>query len=535
MRQLEKKRQQVGAFLFLLGSFTLLFYKSALADAGVGLFCLGFLLCSFFACIASGGFSQALCDMLRSRLKRDRYLGAKKIRRIAFFIQFILGLLCAVCFGALSAAISETLFGLPYLLYVLLLLAPTIFCNTLSDALCGSLRGEGTYLPDFCLVILRAVLFFGFSGLFVSMLCDYGQKVSALLGKEIYTSMYGALGLSAAYLVACILSLLFLLVVYPALVVKRNLLSGSQGSESTPAIAGQLFQRRFYGMFTGLLSLFVFLFGLRCFVQQAASADAALEQLGIYFGTYLFICLAFLVCICTGLQNGCILAAGCIKRSEVRYAKVQIQSGLHMAFCTGAFGAAFVAIMATPLATLLNTQDTFAVEALQKGSLLILFGAMAFYTLKLLLLIEKRFQSLLLLIAGAVTFFLYVILGMGSGAEAAAEPVLTLVMAGVFATGVMAVLSILVCLLLVRTNFAWVQMLLLPAVGVCGSALLCLLLSGVMTPHLGSAMSVGLLLLMGLMVEWIILLLLRNVKEKECRLLLFGGMVRMLGNIFRVF
>ena len=72
--------------------------------------------------------------------------------------------------------------------------------------------------------------------------------------------------------------------------------------------------------------------------------------------------------------------------------------------------------------------------------------------------------------------------------------------------------------------------------GLCiGILLVCLLFGGVLSPHLGTPVTLILALLVSGAVYWVILLLLKNFREQELEAIPGGKLINMLGQMLRVY
>ena len=74
-----------------------------------------------------------------------------------------------------------------------------------------------------------------------------------------------------------------------------------------------------------------------------------------------------------------------------------------------------------------------------------------------------------------------------------------------------------------------------PVAASCLLGLLCLLLGRVLTPHLGNGVTIIVCAVLGAMVYWALLLLLRNFKEQELENIPGGRVIRSMGEMLRVF
>jgi len=214
MNQVEVKRQQIQLCSYVLGFISIWILGKSVGDNGIAYLAMALQGFYILWCITGKYVAESLGRMLRSKSIRGQYKNGAKMRRNIMLQQCVCGFLGSIVFLACTGLLSERLFRMPYSRFLMLLLAPVIFIKTVSAVLTGYFQGNGSELPTAVSAILRQILFLGFAILFGNMLKEYGQKVSALLKQDAFTSMYGGVGIVLAILLTELLLTLFLFLVY---------------------------------------------------------------------------------------------------------------------------------------------------------------------------------------------------------------------------------------------------------------------------------------------------------------------------------
>lgn len=536
MNQIEIKKRRVEFGSFVLEMVVLLVLGEFLGDNGVVY--IAFALESFmlFWTLAGDGMADALGRLLRGRSARRQYKNAARLRKNALIFAALLGLAGSVALFACAGLLSEGLFQIPYSTAILRWLAPVIFLRALTSVLLGYFQGEGTELPAVISYVARPVCVLGFSLLFIKILGDNGQKVSALLRQENFTAMYGGMGVALAVLVSEVLVLLFLFLVYRgSRGTERK--GGGDGMRVVDSFGGQI--RMLYGNLlpqTGMallqqLPIWLGMYFFRNSVLKSGSMDAGLNDYGVLYGKYLPLIGIMLFPACALLIGNCYKTADCVRRDEQRYARGNFSGGLHLGVVYGMFFSVFTAILAPQLAgTFCESSVKLATQLLRFGSIMILFAVTGFYLSEVLIFLGGKFQVLGALALYNLVFVICLLIFLNSGKMG----VIGLVYAGAVAGGVYVAATGGLLFYQTHLNVDWLQVAAIPVGGACVVGLMLFFVSRLFTP-LGNAMTALLSLALGLAVYLLLLLLLRNFREQELNYIPFGGLLRSLGETFRIY
>lgn len=528
MNQVEVKRRQIQLWSYMLGLVNLWLFGKKIGDNGIAY--LAAALEAFWVLWMLTGcrVPDALGRLLRSRSNRGQYKNAAKMRQHILLQQSLLSLLGALLFLTCANVLAQKVFRMPYSRFIMLLLAPTLLIRTVGNMLLGYFQGDGTELPTAVSCVLRQIFLLGFGLLFSSISGSYGEKVSALLGQEAFTAMYGGVGVAAAILLTELLLVFFLLLVYRSSRKKAHQRE-AEGMKAIDSLWGHVrgLYRNIGGrILLGLLESLPLWMGLIFYQKSVADSYASVNDYGVYFGKYLASCGLFALFVAASVTGILSKVAVRLRKEEQRCAKGLFQSGMRMTVIHSLFFTVFTAVMAGQLAGILGEDSRRLLqEMLTSGSVLILFVSLIYYFSRLLLLLGRDYLVYLLTGVGDIAFIISAMVML----NAAGMGIESLVYAGLIGAGVYAVLAgVLTCRQL-RTGVDWLRTLGIPLASVCLSGLLCFMLSRFLSPHLGNVVTVLLGLVLGGMVYWGMLLSLRCFRGQELEGVPGGRLIRTLG------
>lgn len=532
MNQVEVKRRQIQLGSYMLGLISIWILGRKIGDNGVAYLAVALEAFGVFWCITGANVSDALGRILRSRNAKGQYKNATKMYRNIMLLQCVTALLGSILFLGLTGYLTETVFRVPYSKFIMLLLTPVIFIRTISAVLLGYFQGNGSELPTAISAILRQVLYLGFGWLFSNNLCEYGDKVSALLGQDAFTAMYGGVGIALAILVSELLIVLFLLLVYKGTgssKQKRDA-EGMRVTDSFGSHVHLLYRNMGSKILLGLLEIMPLWIGFAFYQKSVTDIYVSAYSYGIYFGKYLVLC--GLVCIFMAVIITAIVAkvVGCVRKEDIRYARSVFQSGLRIVVILCLFFSVFIAIMAKQLAGMIGSEQAVLEPMLSYGSVFVVVIPLAFFFTRSLWLLGKDFLVCGCAAIGDIAYVVSAVLMLNAGKAG----IMALVYATMIGAGVYTVLTgFLICRQL-RISIDGLRTLAIPAGAACLMGLMCLLLSRIFTPHLGNIVTVIVCFVLGSMLYLIMVVLLRCFREQELEAVPGGGIFRAIGQLLRV-
>lgn len=528
MNQVEVKRRQIQMYSHMIGIIILFVLGKTVGDNGIAYIAVAVECYSFLLLILGGSTADTLGKILRGRNAKGQYKNVARMRRNVMILQCILGAIGTGLLFACAGLLAESVFRIPYSSFLIRLLAPAVFLRTVSSVFLGFFQGDGSELPSAVTGVIRQIFLLGFSVLFCNILKEYGVKVSGLLGREEFTSMYGAAGVAIAVNLTEVLIILFLLLIY-----KGSKRPGRKQPEEGLRTMESFwdFTKILYGNmgFSILISLFAKLpvwMGILFFSKSMQDTSAAVQSYGLYYGEYLAACAFFVLPICASMTSICSRIIYYLKREEQRYAKSCFQSGVHLAWVNALYFSIASAAMAQQLSELFCTQQAqAAANMLRIGSGLIVFVAFAFYFQKVLLYTGKKYEVLGSLGVMNVVFVITSAVFLNTGKAG----IQALVYAGLISSAVLCVLLGFFSFRQLRSGLNLLQTLVIPAGAAGMTGLLCILVGKLITPHLGNLVTALIGFVLSFFVYWGILLFLRNFREQELSVIQGGRLIRLFG------
>lgn len=532
MNQVEIRKRQVEIGSHVLEMVTLLVLGRILGDNGIVYIAFSVEAFLLFWTLTGGELREALGKMLRGKNARGQYRNAAMLKRNGLVLGGLTGILGGVAMFFCAAPLGESLFEISYCVVMIRILAPVVVLRTFSFILLGYFQGEGTEFPTVISCLMRQILIFGFALLFAGLLENYGQKVSALLKQNNFTAMYGGMGVALAILAAEALVLLFLFLVYRGSRKLEKRGSG-EGARITDTFGGQmsaLYSSLFPMILIALFEQLSVWIGMICY-RRNVTLEEGLNDYGLFFGRYVPLMGILLLPACALLLESCYKVAGYVRKDEQRFARANLSGGVHIGVMQGMFFGVFVAMLAPQLAGIWGESGVGLVtQMLRFGSFVILFTILGFYLSKILLLLGGKFQVVGLLALTDLVFVITLMVFLNSGMG-----IMALIYAGVISGAVCVAAAGALLFYQTRINIDWLQCVVIPAGVACAVGLILMFIGKIATPHLGNLVTVLLCLVLGLICYWGLLILLRNFREQELNYTPGGKLIRVLGQIFRLY
>lgn len=533
MSQVEIKRKQAQAISNILTMITIAVASRLVGHNGVAYIAVAVIAVTVVWQALAGNLSDVLGRLLKARVGKGQLRNAARMRKNVLLFQAAMGLAGSLGLFLGADQIARSVFRVQYGTFILMVMSPVIFLRTLSAVLLGYFQGEGSEIPTVASGILRQIFILGFSQLFGRMLGDYGEKVSRLLVQENFTSMYGSVGIGIAVSVSELFIVIFLFLIYrlsrPSRI--RQPMEGMRTTESFADSVSILYKARGLQWITGLLCCLPMLLGF-IFLVKSEETNLMAASYGAYASCYLALCGIWAALIMISAYPVCGKALLCLRRKEHRFARTVFQGGIHICVVHAAFASVFLMVTASQFAqTFCAGQAEEAAKMLQGGSLGVLFLVLSLYFGRVLNLSGGKI--LVLIVAGVadLVYAVSVSVMLGSGQMG----VQALVYGGVLGLGVACILlGVLSCRQL-KSRPDWLQLIAVPGGAAFVAGLLCMLLGRLLTPHLGSAVTLIVLFVVCCSLYWALLVLLRNFRDQELDVLLEGRLIRALGQMLRVF
>ncbi len=209
-----------GIIVRLIGMVYRIPLARKIGDVGNGYYNAAYSIYSILLIMSSYSLPVAVSKMVSVRLAKGQYRNSARIFRAALFYATIAGLagFCALWFGAghFAEAIS-----MPFSVYAIKALAPTIWIMAYLGVLRGYFQGHSTMIPTAVSQIFEQVVNAVVSIVAASVLFDMGLKSNLVFGGTEYSYAFGAaggaIGTGAGALTALILFSFLLAMYHPVM------------------------------------------------------------------------------------------------------------------------------------------------------------------------------------------------------------------------------------------------------------------------------------------------------------------------------
>ena len=268
------------------------------------------------------------------------------------------------------------------------------------------------------------------------------------------------------------------------------------------------------------------------FLLKSGETDTVAVSYGVYISSYLVLCGIWTAIIMLSVYPVCGRTLTSLRREGQRFARTVFRCGIHICVVHALFASTFLMALSSQFAqTLCAEQAEIATEMLRNGGLAVLFLVLSLFFGRILNLAGWKVLVLAAVCAANVVYVVSVAVMLrfdGMGVQA-------LVYGGVIGLGAACVLLGMLACRQFKYFPDWLQLVVIPGGAACVSGLLCMLLGRVLTPHLGSVVTLIVLFVVCCSLYWALLILFRNFSEQELDVLPGGRLIRSLGQTLHVF
>lgn len=525
------KRKQMDLLSLLAMMLIVLLFRKTLGSYGTGYLAASAIFVGFVWLLVGGGSADSIGKLIRSRKARGQYKNIEKLTKSAMFFQGIMGLAGTLFLIFTAGTFAEHVVKISYCTFLIRMFAPYIFLHSIVCVCKGLLQGENDEKVLVFASWLRVLLFFAFSFVFDKILEGYGQKVSDLLGQEHFSAIYSVLGIILGLLMAEFVILCVLLFLSRRMFRRRHEnTDGKKAIESFGMHMRNITVGRAMHTLLMLLELLPFAVGACLIMHKAGSFSEGATGLGDFAGALIGICGIFLLPVCAIVVPMEAKTIGSMKRTERRVARNHFQCGYHFTFAYGILGTCFACGIASVFKDLLVTDNEKILRLYAVIGVFVFILSMYYYLSRLLM--RLGWQMIVLggnLICSVIFGFIMVILLNGLD---------------IYLAFLVSMLVALLVFLIVMSIFAFSQFrvgtdallqVLTAALVAAGIGLFDFILMKLLMPALGGVGVICLLLPISCVAYFVILVLVRNVKEYELSIATGGTLLRRLGETLRIF
>ena len=505
-----------------------------------------FLLCVAFCNV---GFSEALSNMMKYRIKREQYRNAHRIFRIAYTLTAIFAAVAVVFILLFTNFISEVIFLQHFSKMSLLVMAPAIALMAFACLFRGYFQGMGSPYPSAHSLVIEQVFTLVFGLFFASYFIHYGEKVAAILRNDSFALSYGALGAALGITLASLISLLHLLVIY---LMYRGTTKRQVYRDNTRQIETQGFIYQSLLLSAVPTGLFVVLYQINHLVDQRLfyyyfnklnrNGEITLSKAeiwGNYYGIFLVV-IGIMTALISLIYRKAAKSISIVWiREEFRSGREQLMEVITNTVIVAVPLAALIAVLAEPITYLLNMgTPEKTMKLLQSGSVLIVFYAFSYLWLDLLKLFKRLTQMLMLAGGGLAVHILAIIVLMPLVSDAE-QLINRIIIANVIGAGFMFGLGFFLVARMLKYQGEWVNRSLrtLAITVLCSAVvgLMALFLSKGIIGLVGPAVTILVCLVVAAVAYFILMMLLRGLTVSELDRLPGGQVLIRLGRMIRLY
>lgn len=488
MKQAEVLKKQIQYYSYIFGIVVLIMFGRIIGNNGLAYLAIAMETMGIFMVLLGENIADSFAKMIRFRRKREQFLDVISLKKSVLMVQLITGFICFLVVFLLADRIAGVFFQIPNAAFLIRVLSPVLLLRTVVTLLTGYFQSFGAQMPVVAGCILRQILFLVLGKTFCVKLYDYGVKVAGLLQNDDFKGMYGAVGLAIGMLLAesiiLVAFLLFYFVSDPNYD-KKRCKDASYKAKGMRNNVLNFYQVNSRGMAMAFLKRVLVVLGLFFLVR--------IEDMGIYYGKYLAICAIPLFMIAARYAFFYSQLVANIRTKNQRLIKETLTCGLQYAWSSGLLATVLLAVLAPQIVNAFLEGEVVLIPLLQHGSLLILGVAMLIYLCMVHFGHNRQKGPLLALTICAIVFVLLAQL-MGGKLD---NSILAVIYAGEIAICVTAIGFAAVTFRQFRMKPEYLPIFAMPLICVGVAGVIVLLLSKLLSPHIGDGVCFWLGLLIG--------------------------------------
>ena len=522
--------KQIEYFSIVIAAISIFLFRTTIGDLGLGY--MAACLVPFYIFRVLSGYESG------NVIGRKMYLAANKgqignfvTMKVVFRnLQIVIGFVSSVLYVLLTEKMLSDVFHMPHAYYIPIFLAPALLIRNLNEYLSAYAKGRGVAKATWITDMIRPICILLFGFLFQHFLGEYGTKVSRLLLEEDYSNLYGCLGISIAYVLAEVIVFLYLEFVKWG--IKRSPLPESQYGrvrENTWTVLFASVEGRLPEMLNSLAMLMLFLILM---IRVSGAGTSNVYGMAGEYGA--FIC-GYLtpVVFAVGLTivvtcEICLKCCKAFKREVIREVREYFRYGIHVSVIMGSLFSVFLISLSGNLSVLLANENINIGDVLFKGAIVCLLAGPAWFFYRLLV-----FRGL-----GLYAFVCNMVAcaaGIGIGGIPGSKDIYLGIVVSII------IWLIINCIGLGALTFIRLNLNYDPIAGAIVPFLSCavigvfnMIISKMATPHLGGAFTSFICFVAMLTAYPTILLFLRNIDEREIKVLPLSRFLTALGQFLRV-
>ena len=358
--------------------------QNTIGDAGMGYYSAAFQIYSIMLIISSYSLPVAVSKLVAARAAKGQYRNARRFFHGALLFATLTG--GATCLIVLFGAdrLAGNIMSMPKSAIALRMLAPTLLIVAIMGVIRGYFQGLGTMVPTAFSQLIEQIVNAVISVVAGIYLFEYGTKVAALLHDEDYSSAWGAAGGTIGTGAGATAGLLVLLIMF--LVHKRRMRKNIvRDKAQTLDSFGKVFSSIVITVLPVILSTTIYNIsdtldqGVFNYVMDVKGFSALkAEYWGIYAGKYRVLTnvpIALANAMCSSMMPS---LAACMENGERRMARHKVGIGIRFVMIISIPCAVALAILGRPLIDLMFKGEVdIPATLLKMGSASVVFYSLS--------------------------------------------------------------------------------------------------------------------------------------------------------------
>lgn len=358
--------------------------QNTIGDAGMGYYSAAFQIYSIMLIISSYSLPVAVSKLVAARAAKGQFRNARRFFHGALLFATITG--GATCLVVLFGAdkLAGNVMSMPKSAIALRMLAPTLLIVALMGVIRGYFQGLGTMVPTAFSQLIEQIVNAVISIAAGVYLFEYGKNVAALLHDDDFAPAWGAAGGTVGTGAGALSGLLVLLIMF--LVHKRKMKKNIvRDSAKYVDSYGRIFSAILITVLPVILSTTIYNIsdtidqGLFNFVMDAKGfSSIKAEYWGIYAGKYRVLTnvpIALANALCSSMMPS---LAACIENKDRKLARHKVAIGTRFVMVISIPCAMALAILGRPLISLMFTGEVdIPAKLLMMGSASVIFYSLS--------------------------------------------------------------------------------------------------------------------------------------------------------------
>ncbi len=491
-----------------------------IGDKGNGYYSAAYEVYSIMLIISCYSMPLAISKVVSSKMTKKQYKSAERAFRCALVFSIVVGSITFLICEVFGDMLAKYYLLEPKSALALKILGPALLIVSVMGVFRGYFQGLGTMVPTAVSQVMEQIFVLIGTIVGASSLYAYGTKVGVLLQDEDYAPAYGAAGASIGPVLGAVVGLLFLVGVFLLYRKANKRTAPIRESAANVDSYSQIFRLIILTILPVLLSSTVYnistIIDIRIYNRIMIAKgleDVKAYNWGVYAGKYRILVnvpIALANAMCSSIVP---VLTSLMVNEEYRQAKEKISQAMRFTMIVAIPSTVGLAVLAKPIISMLFTGEVdMAVSMLHIGSISVVVYTMSTLTNGVLQGINRmkvpvRNAAISLVIH---IIFLYVALEAGMGINA-------VVWGDILFAVVVCILNAYEINKSLRYKQEKVKTFVIPALAAAVMGIVIEVISRLISGFAGNIITVFVGIIIGVVVYFVALILLKGIDEKDLR------------------